>query len=320
MTHPTLSGNYPRDEKLIRATWNYDKDLADETELRTAQRTAAKAVVAQQADAGCSDVVDGLFAWQDLLRPVAEATDGIDVGGLVRFHETNTFLRRPLLEEPFAPDDFDADAFLRYTFTDVWKGVDRAKGILPSPYFFLRTAEGSAFDDEAAAGEAVARVLNRAARAFADAGADVVQFNDPTLLHEKEPDVDLARRLLGIATKDLDVETTYYPYAGDAAPHWDRLVQFPCHRLGVDFLATDLEAIDELPSSKNLLAGVVDSRSSVVEPEEVVASFLGRLGEKFDGRRLQATHVYDLEFVPADVAAAKLEALGAACRVKEVAP
>lgn len=320
MTQPTLSGNYPRDEKLIRATWNYDKELADAAELRRAQRAAAKALIARQTDVGCTDVVDGLFAWQDLLRPVAETTEGIDVGGLVRFHETNTFLRRPLLEERFADDDFDAAGFLEYSFTDLWAGVDRAKGILPSPYFFLRTAEDAAYDDDAAAGEAVARVLNRAAVAFADAGAAVIQFNDPTLLHEDDPDVDLARRLLGIATKDLDVETTYYPYAGDAAPHWDQLVRFPCHRLGVDFLETDLEAVGELPASKNLLAGVVDSRSSVIEPEEALASFLTRVGERFDGRRLQATHVYDLEFVPSDVAAAKLETLGAACRVKEVAP
>lgn len=320
MTRPTLSGNYPRDEKLIRATWNYDKELADASELRAAQRTAAKAVVSRQTEAGCADVIDGLFAWQDLLRPVAEATTGIDVGGLARFHETNTFLRRPLLKEMFSPDDFVVETFLDHTFTDVLQSVDRAKGILPSPYFFLRTAENPAFEDETAAGEAVARVLNRAAAAFAGAGVHVVQFNDPTLLHEEEPDVDLARRLLGIATKDLDVETTYYPYAGDAAPHWDRLVQFPCHRLGIDFLATDLEAVGDLPSSKNLLAGVVDSRSSVVEPEDVLAAFLGRLGETFDARRVQATHVYDLEFVPADVAAAKVEALGAACRVKEVAP
>jgi methionine synthase II (cobalamin-independent) len=319
MVEPTLSGNFPRNEKLIRATWNFDKGLIDKDTLRKAQHDASVQVVTLQDQLGCREATDGQFRWQDLMRPVAESTDGINVGGLVRFHETNTFLRRPILKEAFGPNALDAGAFLTYTATETWTRVARPKVVLPAPYFFLRTAEDQAFEGPEEAGEAVARVINRAAAAAVDKGAAVVQFNDPVLLHEKEPDIDLARRLLGITVKDLDAETVFYPYAGDAAPHWDELTAFPCHRLGVDFLATELDEVGELPTNKALLAGVVDSLTSIVEPEAVLSTFFGRLAPRMGGRNVQATHVYDLEFVPPAVAEQKIGALAAACRVPEVA-
>jgi methionine synthase II (cobalamin-independent) len=316
MVEPTLSGLYPRDNELIRTTWNTDKGLATTSELETAQERATQAVLALQAQIGANDATDGQFRWQDLLRPLAEATEGVEVGGLVRFHETNTFLRRPILKAAFDESSFDAQAFLKATSPQLWT-QSRPKIVLPAPNWLQTASEGDAYPDPLDAAQAWARVLNQAARAAEKAGAAVVQFNDPVLLHSANPDIEGARRLLGLATKGLEVETCYYAYAGDAGPHWNELTRFPCHRLGIDFLETELDELGDLPNNKNLLAGVIDSRSSLVEPTPVLSAFVERLSDRFDSRRIQVTHSYDLEFVPPEVALAKVRNLSQSCRLTQ---
>ena len=36
-----------------------------------------------------------MLAWQDLFRPLVDASEGLEAGGLTRFLDTNTFFRAP---------------------------------------------------------------------------------------------------------------------------------------------------------------------------------------------------------------------------------
>jgi methionine synthase II (cobalamin-independent) len=318
MVEPTLSGAYPRSERLVKAAWNADKGLLRPEELDRLARDEAEALVGLQNAHGFSETIDGLFGWQDLLRPVATATPGIEIGGLVRFHETNTFLRRPLIESTIDPGAFDADAFLAATHFTALRGARRIKVVLPSPSFFAGRSHHPAYEDPEEAGRDVAHAINRAARAAVDAGADVVQLNDPDLLHRGGASVALACDLVATAVKGVEAHTVHYAYAGDAAPHWDALAAFPVDRIGVDLLATDHEALGDLPRGRNLLAGILDGTSTLVEPAPALEALIARLAARYGDDRVHVTHAYDLEFVPPDVAEAKLRALSASCRTAEV--
>ena len=42
---------------------------------------------------------DPLFNWQDIFRPLVASIDGISLGPLTRYFETNTFYRKPIVNE-----------------------------------------------------------------------------------------------------------------------------------------------------------------------------------------------------------------------------
>jgi 5-methyltetrahydropteroyltriglutamate--homocysteine methyltransferase len=83
--------------------------------------------------------------------------------------------------------------------------------------------------------------------------------------------------------------------------------------IGVDFYATDLEALPR-PFPKTLLAGVVDARNSLLEEPEEIAGFGRNLLEELEGE-LHLVPNGDLQFVPEKIARQKVLRLGEAARV-----
>ena len=58
------------------------------------ERDLAEFVSVQQ-QAGLDLLTDGMLRWQDIFRPMLEATEGLETGALTRFLDTNTFYRAP---------------------------------------------------------------------------------------------------------------------------------------------------------------------------------------------------------------------------------
>ena len=52
-------------------------------------------LVSAESEAGFDLLSDGMLAWQDLFRPLVDASEGLEAGALTRFLDTNTFFRAP---------------------------------------------------------------------------------------------------------------------------------------------------------------------------------------------------------------------------------
>jgi 5-methyltetrahydropteroyltriglutamate--homocysteine methyltransferase len=100
---------------------------------------------------------------------------------------------------------------------------------------------------------------------------------------------------------------------GDSGGVLGVLVELDVEAIGVDFYATDLEALPR-PFPKTLLAGVMDARNSLLEEPEEIAEFGRRLLEELEGE-LHLVPNGDLQFVPEKIARQKLLRLGEAARV-----
>ena len=100
---------------------------------------------------------------------------------------------------------------------------------------------------------------------------------------------------------------------GDAGDVLGELVELDVEAIGVDFYATDLEALPR-PFPKTLLAGVMDARNSLLEEPEEVARFGRELLEELEGG-LHLVPNGDLQFVPEKIARQKILRLGEAARV-----
>src|SRR5206468_6848563 len=88
-------GIYPRSEALVQATRDLDRGRTTEEAVdEQVERDLAELVSVQQ-HAGFDLLADGMLRWQDLFRPLLEASDGLETGALTRFLDTNTFYRAP---------------------------------------------------------------------------------------------------------------------------------------------------------------------------------------------------------------------------------
>jgi 5-methyltetrahydropteroyltriglutamate--homocysteine methyltransferase len=297
-----VPGIYPRSEELVQATRDFDRGRtsADAVDEQVARDLDAFVRVQREADVDL--LADGMLRWQDLFRPLVEASAGLELGPLTRFLDTNTFFRASHAtgEAPRLQSGLDE----RYV---VPLGAPRLV-TLPSPYAFSR-ASG------VASRELAVGVLRPAIESLPDE-IELVVLAEPFLAREPGADHDvLADALAALGGgPPLALQLTF----GDAGPLLPRLAELPVEGVGVDFHATRIDALPE-GLDKLVLAGVVDARGSLVEDPLDIARFARRLAEVVE--RIALTPNGDLQFVSERVAREKVARLGRAktARVEEAA-
>ncbi len=287
-----VPGIHPRSEALVQATRDLDRGRTTSAAVAEQRELDFAAFVAAQEGAGLDLLSDGMLGWQDLFRPLVEAARGLDARPLTRFLETNTFYRavlvegEPRLDMPLPPPLLPAGRWL---------------ATLPSPLAFARAA-GNAVSAQALA----ANVLAPQIEAYARAGCALVVLSDPFLAREggvRELRAALAELPGGVP---LALQLPF----GDAASALPECAELPVDAVGVDFYATSLDAVPP-GFPKEIIAGVIDSRSSALEDPAEIGTFALELAGRTAGGVSLAPNG-DLQFVPEPIARRKLAVLGLA--------
>jgi 5-methyltetrahydropteroyltriglutamate--homocysteine methyltransferase len=284
-------GIYPRSEALVQATRDLDRGrTSPEAVAEQAQRDVEELVSVQRA-AGLTYLNDGMLGWQDLFRPLTEASEGLEARPLTRFLDTNTFYRavlvdgEPRLKTPLPAPDLPAGEWV---------------GTLPSPVAFARAAR-----DEISAEKLAANVVAPQIQAWTGAGAALIVLSEPFAPREGRVD-ELLRSLDELPAAPLALQL---PFA-DASSVLPSLADATVSAIGIDFYATSLDAVP-VGFPKDILAGVIDARSSAFEsPADI-----GRFVDELASREPSAVHLTpngDLQFVPEPIAREKLVLLGQA--------
>lgn len=284
-------GIYPRSEGLVQATRDLDRSrTSPEAVAEQVQRDFDELVSVQRA-AGLTYLGDGMLGWQDIFRPLAEASGGLDARPLTRFLDTNTFYRavlvdgEPRLTTPLPAPDLPAGEWV---------------GTLPSPLAFARAAR-----NEVSAEKLAADVLGPQIEAWREAGAALIVLSEPFAAREGSAD-ELLRALEELPNAPLALQLSF----ADASSILSALAEAPVAAIGVDFYATSLDAVPN-GYPKEILAGVIDARSSALEKPDEIARF----AEELAGREpagVALTPNGDLQFVPEPIARQKLARLGQA--------
>jgi 5-methyltetrahydropteroyltriglutamate--homocysteine methyltransferase len=319
-----IHGQYPRSPDLVEATRDLDRGRTTEDHVEEVRRSDAKRLAAVQAEADLPVRSPALLRWQDLARPLVEATTNLEVGPLTRFFETNTFYRAPRatgspwLEDPVGGPTIEDPA----TPTD-------AAATLPGPWTLARWTVGA--DDQAELASTYAEdVLAPQAEDLARRGFDLVVLHEPWLAvhglaRDDEDALAAAQDALAQAV-DVPVHAHTYmgPATGEGLPEQgpasrgktlgdalDALLSTDLAGVGVDFLETDLDDAAEADwTGTTLLAGVVDARNSIVEDPDTLAGFLDEAATRTGADAVTATHTASLEFLPTGIASEKVRVLG----------
>lgn len=290
MLNAYAPGIYPRSEALVQATRDLERGRTSPEAVERQVEEDLRAFVAAQEEAGLALLSDGLLAWQDLFRPLAERSDGLEARPLTRFLDTNTFYRAVLVEgeprlvEPVPPPDLPRARWL---------------ATLPSPLAFSRASQGLVSPKTVAA-----NVLAPQIEAYVQAGCALIVLSDPFVAREGGAG-ELVRALAELP--QVVPVVLQLPF-GDAGPALEALAEAPVAAVGVDFYATSLDAI---PKSypKEIMAGVVDARSSALESPEEIGRFVEQLAE-LGPAGVSLGPNGDLQFVPEPIAREKIARLG----------
>lgn len=310
----TVVGGYPKpppegETFALRKTLHaLERGEATPDDVRAAQDDLARAVVAEQQDAGIDLVTDGHVRWDDVLTPFARRMAGFEIGGLLRWFDNNVYYRRPVCTGEVdwrGPASVDA-----YRFAASVAAVP-VKAVIPGPVTFARLSVDDHYRDHEAFVLALARVLAQEAFELQAAGAPVIQIDEPALLRAPE-DLDLARRALELVTAELDrSETLLATYFGDAKRLGPELFELPVAGFGLDFVAGPENGglVAHVPDGVRLQAGLVDARNTKLEDVDDLARAIEGLAEAVGADRLYVSPSASLEFLPREKAAAKLRRL-----------
>jgi 5-methyltetrahydropteroyltriglutamate--homocysteine methyltransferase len=285
-------GIYPRSEALVQATRDLDRGRTTDQAVAEQVGRDARELVAAQESAGLDLLSDGLLRWQDLFRPLAEATDGLEARPLTRFLDTNTFYRALLV---------DGEPRLRTPLSAPDLPPGRWVATLPSPHALSRAADG-----RASARTLAANVLAPQIEAWGEAGCALVVLSEPFLARTG----GAAEAVEALSELPAGVPLALQLVFGDASSVLDELADAPVTAVGVDFYSTPLEAVPE-DYPRELLAGVVDARSSALEDSAEIGTFVERLAERSPAG-IALVPNGDLQFVPERIAREKLACLGRA--------
>src|SRR5918996_346273 len=235
------------------------------------------ALVRLQEEAGLDLLSDGMLTWQDLFRPLVEASAGLTARPLERFLDTNTFYRAVLV---------DAEPKLQRALPAPELPSGRWLATLPSPYSFSRAAQR-----EVSAEALAANVLAPQIEAYAEAGCALVVLAEPFLTREAS---GLPALLAALAELPRPVPLALQLPFGDAGPLLPELAEAELGGIGVDFYATSADAVPE-GLETTLLAGVVDARTSGLEDATELATFAERLRDRVAGEGVPVPNG-DLQF------------------------
>jgi 5-methyltetrahydropteroyltriglutamate--homocysteine methyltransferase len=233
-----------------------------------------------------------MLRWQDVFRPIVEAADGLERGALTRFLDTNTFYR--------APSATTATPALSQPLNGGY--ISPLSGprlvTLPSPFAL---SHGTGLEPSTLA----ANVLKPQIDAL---DAELVVLEEPFLARESGGVSKLGEALETLAGGP---KVALWVTFGNAGPLFEQgLADLPVDAIGIDFFATKVDAVPE-GFGKQLLAGVLDARSSVPEEPAEIAAFVGQLHAR-GVEEVALVPNGDLQYVSQAVASEKLARLGQA--------
>lgn len=303
-------GIYPRSEALVKGTRDLDRRRTTPEAVDEQYDRDLKELIETQTEAGLDFFTDGLLRWQDLFRPIVEASPGLKPGALVRWFDNNTFYRQPEVVGDLTLDAGSLDVL------DTAGNVPEPRvASLPSPYLFSRVATGSS-EPNRLMGELASGVLQPLARRLASDGYTIIHFQEPWLAFHGIEDADWEpfAESLGKATDGLEATTVLHTFYGDASPWADRLRDLPVDAIGFDFTYTDIDGLGT-EWTKGILVGCLDGRSSLIESAEHVVEFVRRVADRLKPPAIYVSSTSDLELLPQATASQKVLRLGEAGRL-----
>jgi 5-methyltetrahydropteroyltriglutamate--homocysteine methyltransferase len=304
----------------VRATelWRVDPGYLEE-----AQDDATRLAIADQERAGLDIVTDGEMRRESYSNRFATALDGVDIDNpgtaLDRSGKPNPV---PRVVGPVArrgPVQVRDVQFLRAHTSRTTKAT------VPGPFTMSQQAQDDYYGAPDKLGMAYADAVRGEILDLLEAGADVVQVDEPYMQARPERAREYGLDVLRHATDGLPGTSAVHICFGYAAIIHDRpsgysflpeLAATECDQVSIETAQSglDLGVLDAL-SAKTIILGVIDLSTDDVETPETVADRIRRAFPHAAPERLIAAPDCGMKYLARAAAYGKLEALVEGARI-----
>ncbi len=323
----TIAGSLPKPGWLAETHKLWPQWHAQGDALREAKLDATLLWIKAQEDAGVDIVTDGEQSRQHFVHGFLEQVDGIDFQ-----HKVEMGIRAdrykamvPQVVGPLALKGrvHAAEARLARAHTK-----RKLKFTLPGPMTIVDTVADRHYGNREKLAFAFAELLNQEARALQADGVDIVQFDEPAFNVYMKDAADWGVRALERAAQGLACTTAVhicYGYGIQANNDWKKTLGEEWRQYEQVFPALAASRIDQvslecyhshvppdlmaLLEGKDVMVGVIDVASEVVETPEQVADTIGRALQFVARERLLPCTNCGMAPMDREVALRKLEAL-----------
>jgi len=305
--HPLLVGIHPRSERLIKTFRAYSRKKMGFDELSKVLERESWEIIKLQLDLSYRYVIDGMLRWHDLLRPLAEKLDGVEVDGLSRWFDNNLFYKKPVIVGEVKRTD---EILKEYVYPS--EVPDRRfKLVLPDPFTFTSLSElgKRRFDDVLFE---VSKAMNEEIRNMeVEMGLGQVQLSAPSLVWRKldEDSLELAKDAVDECLKGVSAEKMIHLPFGDALNSFPQILDARVDVIGFDMTSTKLKELREYRIDRGVGLGFVDGRNSLIEDVEFVRRRVEDYLEANEPETIYIIPSCDLEYLPRSVADEKVKLL-----------
>jgi 5-methyltetrahydropteroyltriglutamate--homocysteine methyltransferase len=330
----TLVGSYPQPDWLIdrqrlagrfpprvraRELWR-----VSEAHLAEAQEDATIMAIEAQESAGLDIITDGEIRRESYSNRFATALDGVDLDNpgtaLDRSGHPNPVPRvvGPIRRR-HAVEVGDLEFLRRHT-------QRRVKVTVPGPFTMAQQAQIDFYGgSRQLAAMDYAAAVNAEIRDLFDAGADVVQIDEPYMQARPQEAREFGLQALNRALEGINGTTAVHICFGYAAIIHSRpsgysflseLAECSCRQISIETAQSNLDCsvLATLPGKKIIL-GVIDLSSNEVESPEQVAARIRRALPYVNPADVIVAPDCGMKYLPRDVAYGKLQAMVAGARI-----
>ncbi|MEY3766898.1 MAG: 2-hydroxypropyl-CoM lyase [Pseudomonadota bacterium] len=327
----SIAGSLPKPAWLAETHKLWPQWRAEGAELQQAKADATLLWIKAQEDAGLDIIGDGEQARQHFVHGFLEQVDGIDFANKVKMGIRNNRYDA-MVPQVVAPlrlkgrvHAFEAQLARAHT-------TRRLKFTLPGPMTIVDTV-ADRYYGEGEAGRikmafAFAELLNQEALALQADGVDIIQFDEPAFNVYLDQAADWGVKALERAAQGLTCSTAVhicYGYGIQANIDWKQSLGHEWRQYEKVFPALAKSSIQQvslecfqshvpmdlmaLLDGKDVLVGVIDVASDVIETPEQVADTIGRAMQFVPKLRVLPCTNCGLAPMDRAVAEAKLKAL-----------
>ena len=328
MLKTTIAGSLPKPGWLAETDKLWPAWRAQGADLDRAKRDATLLWLKEQEDAGIDIVTDGEQSRQHFVHGFLEYVEGIDFEHKVKMgiRDNRYDAMVPVVVAPLKLKGrvHQQEALLLRKHTK-----NKVKITMPGPMTIVDTIADRYYGDKVKLAMAFAELLNQESRALQKDGVDVIQFDEPAFNVYMEDVKRWGVAALHRAIKGLRIKTCVhicYGYGIKANIDWKNSLGEEWRQYEQIFPAlakskigqVSLECIHShvpmkllsLLDGKDVLIGVIDVATNKVETPEEVAGVIAEATKHVPKERIIPCTNCGMAPMPADIATAKLVALG----------
>lgn len=329
----TIAGSLPKPAWLAETNKLWPKWKAEGDALRQAKADATLLWIKAQEDAGLDIVTDGEQSRQHFVHGFLEQVDGIDFD-----HKVEMGIRadryKAMVPQVVGPlklkgrvHAFEARLARAHT-------TKKLKFTMPGPMTIVDTVADQFYGDRVKMAFAFAELLNEEALALQADGVDIIQFDEPAFNVYMKDAADWGVKALERAAQGLSCKKAVhicYGYGIQANNDWKQTLGGEWRQYEQVFPALAASSIDQvslecyhshvppdlmaLLKGKEVMVGVIDVASDVIETPEEVADTIGRALQFVARDKLLPCTNCGLAPMDREVAVKKLEALAKGARL-----